>query len=235
MWIILSPLYASSFLQEHNRGWHWYEVLPSPGDETTEKDKEPLSASDKLKRYREHLEETLAKAILSPTQENVRYYQEQQQELMAKSNAFAGSWLQNLLYFAKLDHTLSFPVNQNARHIYLDQGKENIQQTIRTMAQSYGLFFFFASNCRYCHKFALMLKEFSRTYQWDVLAISLDGGEIEGFKAVPDNGLAQQWQVSHVPSLYAVNPKEGVVLPLAHGLISLDQLEERVMALARGR
>jgi conjugal transfer pilus assembly protein TraF len=75
------------------------------------------------------------------------------------------------------------------------------------------------------------VKEFANTHQWDVLAISLDGGKIEGLKSVPDNGLSSQWNVTRLPSLYAVAPHEGKVLPLAHGLISIDQLEERIMTL----
>jgi conjugal transfer pilus assembly protein TraF len=73
---------------------------------------------------------------------------------------------------------------------------------------------------------------FSERYGWEVMAISMDGGEVKEFRdAQPDNGLFTTWKGEVLPSLYAVNPNTGPVLPVAYGLTSLDQMEERIMTL----
>ena len=50
-------------------------------------------------------------------------------------------------------------------------------------------------------------------------------------RSVQDNGLAGMWGVSSYPSLFAVNPKTGHVIPIANGMISIQEMEERIMAI----
>ena len=49
-----------------------------------------------------------------------------------------------------------------------------------------------------------------------------------------DNGLAETWGVNSYPSLFAVNPKTGHVIPIANGMISIQEMEERIIAIAGG-
>jgi conjugal transfer pilus assembly protein TraF len=66
------------------------------------------------------------------------------------------------------------------------------------------------------------------------MAISQDGEPLEEFPEIQsDNGLFAAWKVEVLPSLYAVNPNTGHVLPIAFGLTSLDQMEERIMILLK--
>ena len=67
-----------------------------------------------------------------------------------------------------------------------------------------------------------------------MITISQDGESLEEFpEAEPDNGLFAAWKVEVLPSLYAVNPNTGHVLPIAFGLTSLDQMEERIVTLVQ--
>ncbi|MBW8308886.1 MAG: conjugal transfer protein TraF [Candidatus Paracaedibacteraceae bacterium] len=187
-----------------------------------------------MKAYREELENRLAHAWINPTSQNVSRYQEMQQDMMNRSEVFSQTWMKNVFSNAGLDHTLVAPVNQKAVHVYLDQQKEEKQQVIKSLSQSHGLFFFYASNCPYCHQFAPIVKFFADQYGWEVLAISLDGGPIELFpNAVPDNGLASQWNVTALPSLFAVNPETEDVIQVAQGMTSIDEMENRIMVLTR--
>ena len=155
-----------------------------------------------------------------------------QQDLMRRSEIFSKKWMQVVYQNPELDHTLVAPVNQKARHIYLDQEKEQRRLAIQNLKEDYGLFFFFSSDCDYCYQFAPIVRQFSKNYGWEVIAISADGGGIPGFQnIVLDNGLLTQWKVKVLPSLFAVNPKTGDVLPISYGLTSLDDMETRVMTL----
>jgi len=79
------------------------------------------------------------------------------------------------------------------------------------------------------------VKRFSEKYKWEVLAISEFGEEDSLFERnVRDNGLADTWGVSTYPSLFAVNPKTGDVIPIANGMISIEEMEDRIMTIARG-
>ena len=94
------------------------------------------------------------------------------------------------------------------------------------------MFFFFKNDCPYCDAFSPTVKEFSEKYNWSVLAISEFGEQHSIFKrSVQDNGLADAWGVRVYPSLFAVNPKTGHVIPVAAGMISIQEIEERIISL----
>lgn len=238
MFLLVAVCHAETFYKDHARGWHWYEKLSIPEEPVTqEKQKKiPKTPSEKLKAYREELENRLATAWINPTSQNVERYQEMQKDMIDRSKTFSQTWMQNVYSKAGLDHTLIAPVNQKAVHVHLDKQKEENRQVIQSLSQTHGLFFFYSSNCPYCHQFAPIVKIFAETYGWDVLAISLDGGALETFpNAVPDNGLAQQWNVTSLPSLFAVNPETEEVIQVAQGMTSIDEMEKRIMLLMRGR
>jgi conjugal transfer pilus assembly protein TraF len=67
-----------------------------------------------------------------------------------------------------------------------------------------------------------------------VLAISEFGETNHHFaRSVKDNGLAETWGVSVYPSLFAVNPKTGNVIPIANGMISIEEMEERILTITK--
>jgi len=245
--LLSSQIHAESFFKDHDRGWHWYEALPLPDEETEKESQEPQNnpassllspktPTELVKNYREQIEKRLYAAWVNPTPENVRAYQEMQKDLMDRSKAFSRAWMQTVFQNPELDHTLVSPVNQQAIHLHMDLKKEHTRKTIQALSQENGLFFFFAGNCPYCHQFAPIVKRFSETYGWDVIAISVDGGKLAEFPdAEADNGLYKAWDVKVLPSLYAVNPKTKTVIPVAFGLTAIDEMENRIMTLREAR
>lgn len=224
-----------SFYDDHERGWHWYEKDTNPDDSKQKQDEVHLSAIEELKKYQEQLEESKAQAVMHPTSENVYKYQKLQFEMIQKAGVFANVWMQNVYKNSDVDFTLSSPVSQNARHIYLAKKKEDAEAKIKKLSEEYGLFFFFQNDCRYCVAFAPIVKAFSDKYKWEVLAISTSGEKHPLFKrSVQDNGLSAYWNVDIYPSLFAVNPKTGHVIPIARGMISIEEMEERIIAITNG-
>lgn len=243
--IIFCPLqrcYADPFFNDHARGWHWYESVPMLEDQLEEKLEDEKTAEKTqsqiktptvlIKAYRQELEARLNKAWIYPTTQNIKSYQEMQKDLMNRSKIFATVWMQNVFQNPDLDHTLISPVNQQARHLQIDLEKERTRKTIQQLSQTYGLFFFFSSDCPYCHQFAPIVKRFADNYDWKVIAISVDGGKLKEFPdAQSDNGWFEVWGLKALPALFAINPSTKSAIPIAYGLTSMDEMENRIMRL----
>lgn len=227
------------FYDDHERGWHWYEKGAKPDENKQKKKTEieeemPQSARAELKKYQEEIEEAKALAVMQPTLENVYNYQKLQFEMINKAGKFSDVWMRNVYRNPELDFTLISPVSQNARHIYLAEKREETEGKIKQLSKEYGLFFFFKNDCPYCVAFAPIVKLFSDKYNWEVLAISTSGEKHNLFeRSVQDNGLSAYWNVDIYPSLFAVNPKTGHVIPIAQGMISIEEMEERIIAITK--
>lgn len=253
--------HTSPFFHDHTRGWHWYErfTLKDQEPETRSQEKQPKqipnaislpkSPTELIKAYREELERRLHTAWIYPTPQNIKAYQAMQKDMMDRSKVFSTVWLQTVFQNPELDHTLISPVNQQGRHIQIDMNKNSTFQAIKDLSQTWGLFFFFSDDCPYCHQFAPIVKKFSDTYHWEVIAIRVEGGEEpdghEGShqdnlkslfpNAQSNNGLLQTWGIKVLPSLFAVNPTTREAIPIANGLTSLDEMENRIMTILGGK
>jgi len=228
---------AKSFYEDHARGWFWYEDPESEQLEARHENKntEQISypATEELKEYQAQLEEAKAAAVMHPTPQNVFNYQRMQYEMAEKSGKFAEVWMRNVYQNPRVDYTQVSPTSQNARHIYLEEQRKQTEGKIHKLSKEYGLFFFFKNDCHYCDAFAPVVKGFSEKYDWNVLAISKFGETHAIFeRSVKDNGLAEDWGVNTYPSLFAVNPKTGHVIPVAVGMISIQEIEERIILIA---
>lgn len=237
------PSPKGAFFERHAEGWHWYDTLrveslsESLNDDNVGEKKEkndltlhPQTPTEKIENQRKALEKKLHAAIIEPTRENLMAYIIAQRALMDQSQRFSEEWKKVVMAIPSLDETLIHPVDQNARHVYYDERSKELSKRIKALAQEYGLFFFFRKNCSYCHHFAPIVKRFSQKYGWSVLAISIDGGVLPEFpEARRDNGISARLQVSHVPALIAFHPKTKQLIPLAYGMISESEIEERVL------
>jgi len=208
-------------------------VLPKPAEQTAN----PAAADpiEQVKALRETLERQISQAVLDPTPQNLYAAQITHKALLSRAERFGRVWMQNVYQHPELDHSVVAPVNQLARQVYFKARHQKQKETIHQLSRDYGLFFFFSSDCAYCHEMAPIIQHFAEQHHWKVLPISVDGKPIPAFpQAQTDNGIARQWQVQVVPSVFAVNPKTGHRLPLAQGLTSLEDIETRVMALVGG-
>ncbi|MBY0272767.1 MAG: type-F conjugative transfer system pilin assembly protein TraF [Alphaproteobacteria bacterium] len=236
-----------AFFDRHAEGWHWYEEFPrdnkieerkkTPSGRNSPFRSSPFSSptpTEKIEAQRKELQTKLHTAILEPSHENIITYILVQKALMDQSQRFSESWQRVVMTTPALDETLIHPVDQNARHIYYQEKHQEITKRIKALAQEYGLFFFFKGECSYCHHFAPVVKHFAKKHGWSVLGISLDGGSLAEFPgAKRDNGMAARLQVSHVPALIAFHPSSGQMIPLAYGLVSESEIEERIDLLTR--
>jgi len=237
----------TSFFERKAEGWHWYQdqdqdqVTEIRKQESGKKEtntlrvkKPSLNPTQAIEAQRKALETKLHAAIVEPTRENLISYITAQKALMDQSQKFSEVWKQVVMTTPSLDETLTHPVDQNALHVYYTSQHNTLKQRIMGLASEYGLFFFFRKNCGYCHEFAPVVKRFSQKYGWSVLGVSLDGGSLPEFPAPKqDNGIAARLQIAHVPALIALHPKTGQLIPLAYGMISESEIENRAELLTR--
>ena len=105
----------------------------------------------------------------------------------------------------------------------------NDRKALQQAAQEQGFFFFYSASCPHCQRFAPILKQFSESYGFKVLAISMDGGYLPSFpEAVMDEGQKNQFHVSVLPSLFLVSPKTEQATLVTEGAIEADELLRRI-------
>ena len=232
------------YFDMHEKGWHWYQAEPEVSKKTEKKDEKgenlvqtyPQNPIEELKAYQKRLEEAKAMAVMHPSKENVEKYQYLQYEALERANKFSNVWMENVYTNPELNYALIVPTSQKARHVYLHEKEKEKIEKITELSKEYGLFYFFKKGCEYCKEFGPIVKRFSEKYNWEVLAISEFGEENELFERnVRDNGLADRWGVSTYPSVFAVNPNTGDVIPIANGMISIEEMEERIMLITKER
>jgi conjugal transfer pilus assembly protein TraF len=108
------------------------------------------------------------------------------------------------------------------------------RETLKKIAKNVGIWFFFRSDCEPCHMQAPVLDAFARTYGFTVFPISLDGGPLSGTpftKYVVDQGQAEKMGVQYTPAIFLAKPPN-VVINLTQGMISMEDMENRVIELA---
>ena len=138
-------LYAA-FFENNAEGWHWYhdpfiEEEPAPVTPKNSAITVPHTPTEILRAYQKELEKRLHKAWVYLSYQNIQAYQEMQKDLTERSQNFSETWMKVVYQNPELDHTLVSPVNQKSRHVYLDQEKQLITETIQSLKEDYGLFF----------------------------------------------------------------------------------------------
>lgn len=248
---VISPLTAeaqgtaSRYWSDAWRGWHFYEEPePEPADRPVVPPKAAPAASRptagkppeivEFERLQKSLEETRNIAIMRPTEANVRRYMELEAKVVARASTFADV-AQRLAWAApELDPTLQGrPVNAKALEVFDQLQMSQRSESIDALGRDHVLFFFFRSDCPYCHAFAPTLEAFQTRHGIRVVAISVDGGPMPGFPdARRDNGIATTLKVTQVPAVYLAQPFTGKITPIGFGVLSEAQLVERIAIVA---
>ncbi len=228
---------ASSYWTDSQRGWHFYEdpepepveqPLPKAAPGQAEPQKPPEIAQF------EHLQKTLEEyrnvAIINPSEANVRRYMELEARIVNQASLFADVAQRVAWATPELDPTLhGRPVNAKALEVFEQGQLEARSRSVAALAKDHVLFFFFRSDCPYCHAFAPTLAAFQARHGITVVPISVDGGGIPGFpNPRRDNGIARTLHVTQVPAVFLAQPFTGKISPIGFGVLSESQLLERI-------
>ncbi|PND33877.1 conjugal transfer protein TraF [Achromobacter pulmonis] len=230
---------SAPYWSDRWRGWHFYEDpepenLPAiPKSQVQQRQVAPPPRPPELVEF-ERLQKTLEDfrniAIMRPTEANVRRYMELESQVVNRASYFADVAQRVAWSTPELDPTLQGrPVNAKALEVFEQQQREERSGSVAELGRDHVLFFFYRSDCPYCHAFAPVLAAFQARYGIQVVAVSVDGGPMPGFpNARPDNGIATTLKVTQVPAVFLAQPYTGKITPIGFGVLSESQLLERI-------
>ncbi|THF64931.1 thioredoxin family protein [Pseudothauera nasutitermitis] len=227
---------GSPYWRDSWRGWHFYEdppreddkaLPPPPAAPPAETRAAELEAFEQLQKA---LEDTRNIAIMRPTEANVRRYMELEARVVARASVFADVARRVAWATPELDPTLhGRPVNAKALEVFEETQRNERSRTVARLGEDHVLFFFYRSDCPYCHAFAPTLEAFQARHGIQVVAVSVDGGPLPGFPAARmDNGISAALEVSQVPAVFLAQPFTGRITPIGFGVLSESQLLERI-------
>ena len=222
------------------RGWHFYEdplpdeaePAPRPAPPTPLRPAAPQRPPElvEFERLQKTLEDLRNIAIMRPSESNVRRYMELEMQVVNRASYFADVAQRVAWATPALDPTLQGrPVNAQALEVFERQQRTDRSASVAALGRDHVLFFFYRSDCPYCHAFAPTLQSFEARHGIQVVAVSVDGGPLPGFpRARPDNGIATALQVTQVPAVFLAQPSSGKITPIGSGVLSESQLLERI-------
>jgi conjugal transfer pilus assembly protein TraF len=226
----------ATYWRRASEGWFWYrdphEATRSP------KAVPPPNRPAELVEFeamQKRLDDLKRVAVMNPTDGNLLSYMRYQRFVMDKSEFFAARWQRLVWSVPDLDYGLTGrPTNSMAIGVFDDQQRDKQAQTVRNLASTHGLLFIFRSDCPYCHRLAPILKRFEQEYGMTVFPVSLDGRGLPEYpNPQPDTGIATRLIASMVPALYLSAPSKRQIRPIGFGVMAMNELIERIAALAQ--
>jgi conjugal transfer pilus assembly protein TraF len=239
---------TASYWCDSRRGWHFYDdpapqVSPEPPKLEPPKPEPPKPQAPQAEPHgakppelaefeelQKRLEEYRHIAVIRPTEANVRRYMELEARVVRQAAHFADVARRLAWAHPELDMTLEGrPVNARAIEAFDREQAAQRASQVSALAATHVLFFFFRSDCPYCHAFAPTLHAFEAAYGLQVVPISVDGGALPPFAAYRrDNGIAAALDVTQVPAVFLAEPRTGSIAPIGFGVLSESQLLERI-------
>lgn len=237
-----SPAAKNPFWDDARRGWHFYEApevevaLPRPTTPRPEKPVRDKRAPEliEFEHLKKRLEDYRNIAIMRPTEANVRRYMALEASVVRQASYFSDVAQRVAWSTPSLDMTLEGrPVNARAIEVFDREQSRARSQSLAELGKTHVLFFFFRSDCPYCHAFAPTLEAFQARHGIQVVPISVDGAGLPNFPQFRrDNGISRTLQVTQVPALYLAEPFTGKITPIGFGVLSEAQLVERIATVA---
>lgn len=221
-------------------GWFFYKDPPEaqkPKDQKPQDQAKPKAPQQKVLSadwLRENLPKYRNLAIDNPTKDNVELYLLMQKLAMDKAEQFALAARKYAQQNPGIDETVQNPTATISRRAMAEEQENRMDSVIRLIAKRAGIYYFFRSDCPYCHKQNPMLEIMTRVTGMTFLPISVDGlpsedGMLANWR--PDQGQAAYLGVEKTPTMYLVEPG-GKVLLLSVGVRSMPDLKERIIQLA---
>lgn len=224
--------------QDAERGWFWYEEPPADLPlEDVEKVMPPVAVNPadpiaELENLQAAIEQAKARAVLHPTEDNIRAWMALNAAVQRRATLFADVTQRVVWSTPALDQSLVRPHSQAGLKAWTAARTESRARALAKIAQTHGLLFLFESDCPYCIEMAPYLKRFSATYGFTLMPISLDGGTLPEFpEARYAPTMRTRLDVPVTPAIFLANPSAGEVHPIAYGVISVSELETRIVRL----
>lgn len=242
------------FHERSSEGWFFYEPEPPavepivPTEEPTPPPSPPAAETNtpqqpaaetgpaplSVEWLRKEIPIALDVAIDNPSEENIERYRMLQRVMIDKASNFEGAFTRHAMFTPELDEGRRRPLNTAGGSLRTQEANASRKSVVAEIGKTSGIWFFYASTCSYCHQQAPLLRAFAERNGFTLIPISLDGLPLPGLDDYPfkvDSGQAAQLGVEKTPTLFLVRPPSDVVY-LSEGFVSLQELEQRVVAIA---
>lgn len=195
-----------------------------------------LPATDAMMAFRAYVDELKYRAVLDPTEENVRAYIEVQQAMIDQAGHFTDQWQRIIFESPELSATDDFPMAAAGIGVYQDQMKAARDATFQAVANEAGILFIFEdeTRCGLCKVQGEVLAQMEEWYGVSILAVSKDGGANSYFpQAVIDEGQLDGFGLAEypAPTMALVVPETGDIAVIGTGLLTADEILERVFVI----
>lgn len=132
-----------------------------------------------------------------------------------------------------LDENSRYPLATAAAQQHDAVVQTGLIDGIQEIGKTAGLFFFFRSDCQYCHEDLVVLRTLELSTGIKIVPISLDGQGIDDDlfpNYLIDSGQAAKLGVRETPSFFLVRPPDlNNVVEIGQGFLSLDEMEKRIV------
>ena len=228
----------------HKLGWSFYcdkkKEAKQKKPEQQEKKIPPQEltlgeiATKKTEDSKKRAEELLNIAIHFPTKENITNYLKFNQKLLDQSSYFAEIAKRSIWQNPEINYNLKRPLNAVGKRAWMQEKNRKELQATTELNEKYGLFFFYRSDCPYCHAYSPVLKRFAKKYDLEVMAVSLDGKKLpEWPNSQTDKGQAKKLGITSVPATIAFDKSTSEIIPIGFGALSQQELMEQIYLLTR--
>ncbi len=231
-------------------GWNFYCRDPEPEEEPTAPEPAPTpeitqapepepvpeappTATEQMMAFRAQVDEIKHRAVLDPTPENVLAYMEINKLVADRAGDFAEQWQRVLFETPHLNANVDSPLAAAGISVFQDQMKAAREAAFVKVAQTSGILFIFEGDarCGICRVQGEVLAQMQENFGVSILAVSKDGGGNAYFpNAFADNGRLDELGLSDfpAPTLALIDPVTRDVSVMGSGLITADQVLERV-------
>lgn len=223
---------GNQYYSDLKRGWWWYEREP---EKEKKEEREHERAKQRILPFlKDYTYEQLwnmypddfqpllmdfqKKAVMSPTEENVRDYYVIQDIARRKSLAFANVASYVLQKYPELNVGKDYPVATPGRNALVKQQLEEIESTIRNGENEFALLYFYSPACHYCIEQDGILYYFINKYNWQVKRLDIN----------ENPSLAQRFNITTTPSLLLIYKGSQDYMPVSAGVGSMAEIEEKI-------
>ena len=122
--------------------------------------------------------------------------------------------------------------NQSYYQSISDQAikEEEIEAILGVASNKYGLALIYSSGCPYCMRQLPILQALREKYNMSILGISVDGNYYEGLSEnITDPSVTNDPLVQSFPTILLIDKARPAKIFLSKGLITLDELEARIV------
>lgn len=202
---------------------------------------EPQPKALSAEWLKQNMPEMLMKAIDKPFAENgspsaeTKAYMYMQRLTLDKAQNFSKAATTLTETDPFLDETARVPVDTATNKIFTMALAKDKKDITNYLSKFTGLWFFYDSNCSFCHSQYEFLKDFKAEHNFKIMFISMDGKRLPKMDNTeiiyPDRGQAKRLRLRITPSIVLVAPPNNFYV-VSQGLITQDSLLTKILLVA---